>query len=698
VGAAAEKRMSKRFFYSKFLTMKKLQFIIFLYFLLFVNLANSQIIYPFPLSFLNIATVYPDANFGGTSINIIGVSRSTLSQLGVSSVGSIKVAWGYQAILTYGVSRQITNPMTGRVTVISSEQQLVIVGDREGDLPVGITSIEIVEYTPLNGWVDMHTHPASQDAFGGEFFFGGIDGNISQALGNCSCSHAFPQFPDNIPIAGGLPVPVVTGCYNFIRKRLVQPYEQHSVWEGYPNFSNWPNHNSKLHQQMWWEWIDRARRGGQRVMVALAHNSQCLADASESARTPIDDKGSMLAQIATIKRMVANHPTIMAIARNAAQMRSIVQSGRLAIILGVEMDNIGNFYNPAFRAGNVAYNPNPTNQDIINEIDELWRNDIRYIFPIHITNNVFGGAALYGSASEKLLFNVSNNYNTGARFNVEPSDSTAWKALGWRNALGNRDAGDIEATNKLNELYGLCRNDFIPDFIPCQLINPYQYDYGEYVRLNNASGHRNALGLTDRGRFAVRYMMRKGMLIDIDHMSDKAADETINIALENNYPVNAGHVIPRGEDASINAGGERTKSNRQLRQIIQTGGMIGSGHGGEASIFARLLGNLAQLTGYKNIAFGTDVNIDVLPAAPATDSGRLVSNPIGLSDLTTGNKTWNFATYNSDGVSHYGLMPEYVQSVMQACSSRTVANTLWRGTEYFAQMWEKCERQRTNIH
>jgi microsomal dipeptidase-like Zn-dependent dipeptidase len=219
------------------------------------------------------------------------------------------------------------------------------------------------------------------------------------------------------------------------------------------------------------------------------------------------------------------------------------------------------------------------------------------------------------------------------------------------------------------------------------------YDPPGYSR----TGHRNALGFTDKGRMAVKYMMRKGMLIDIDHMSDKAADEMLNIALANNYPVNVGHVIPRGENGSVNAGGERTKSNRQLRQVIQTGGMIGSGHGGEASIFANVLTSLAQLTGYKNIAFGTDVNIDKLPAAPATDAGRLDNNPFGLSDLRTGNKTWNFETYNRDGVSHYGLMPEYIQSVMQACSSRTVANTLWRGTEYFAQMWEKCERQRTSV-
>jgi Membrane dipeptidase (Peptidase family M19) len=656
------------------------------------------------LASFNIATVYPNPNFDGTSKGITNIGSTTVGQLGMP-VSSIKVAWGYKAIVSYLTMNK------GGIDGGTITRQMEIVGDRE-TLPItkgkgalgnvsSVTAVEIVAYTPLNGWVDMHTHPASQDAFGGEYFFGGNDGDITNVLGTCICYHDYP--PDWRLFGLKLPAPDNLGCRNIIRQKLANGLENHSLDEtnlgsarefnGYPNFNKWPNHNSKLHQQMWWEWIDRARRGGQKVLVALAHNSHCLADASESGRTPMDDKGSMLVQIANIKSLVANHPTIMGIAKNAAEMRSIVQSGRLAIVLGVEMDNIGNFYNPAYR-GDAFYNPNPTNDDIINEINELWDNDIRYIFPIHLTNNVFGGAAVYGSSIEKVLFSVGNKYNTGTRFEVESTDSTGWRMLGGRNTIGNRDANDEEAITKLNELYAQCSNDLVPDFIPCRLLYPNQYVYDppEYSR----TGHRNSLGFTDRGRVAIKHMMRKGMLIDIDHMSDKAADEMLSIALQNNYPVNSGHAGPRSEGTQ-QVGSERSRTNRQYRQIIQTGGMVGIGHGGEATAFANILNSVAQITGYKNIAIGTDVNIEALPAPPATSVAVLIDNPFGLSALRTGNKTWDFDTYNREGVAHYGLMPEYIQSIIQACSNRTAAGTLMKGTEYFAQMWEKCERQKTSV-
>ena len=50
-------------------------------------------------------------------------------------------------------------------------------------------------------------------------------------------------------------------------------------------------------------------------------------------------------------------------------------------------------------------------------------------------------------------------------------------------------------------------------------------NYPSYIPLPLlGQGSRNSLGLTPKGEIAIRYMMQKGMLIDIDHMSEKSAD------------------------------------------------------------------------------------------------------------------------------------------------------------------------------
>src|SRR5205823_3309428 len=53
-------------------------------------------------------------------------------------------------------------------------------------------------------------------------------------------------------------------------------------------------------------------------------------------------------------------------------------------------------------------------------------------------------------------------------------------------------------------------------------------------------GHVNKKGLSPLGEVAVREMMRLGMLIDIDHGSEKTANRILEIASSNNYPVNSG--------------------------------------------------------------------------------------------------------------------------------------------------------------
>ena len=544
---------------------------------------------------------------------------------------------------------------------------------------------------PLKGWVDMHTHPASQDAFGGEYFYGWNDGNPAASLGECICYHDYP--PDIVididtpfgKIKQEIPVPDDRGCRNRIRKDFVQKADPHEHWQGYPDFLSWPTHKSILHQQMWWEWIDRARKGGQRVMVALAHNSHALADASESNRTPADDMGSMNVQIKNMIDFICRHKDIMDTVTTSKRLREVVTSGRLAMVIGVEMDNIGNFYSPADGKG-ASYKPNPSWPEIKSEIDRIWNLGVRYIFPIHITNNIFGGAALYGKGFEGVVFNISNNYNNQSVYRPMETNETGWKMF---NVNDN-----LDVIVELQKIFDKCNNDLVPDFLPCRLLHPTQYRYDGPME---KKGHQNSIGLIGHGPDAIKYLMQKGFLIDIDHMSDLAANQTLSIAESYKYPVNSGHAGPRHDCSGDNkCGSERDRTDEQYKKIIELGGMLGLGHGDNAAGFAGTMAYVGQVAGYKNLAIGTDVNIVALPGPPTTPSGKL-SQELPIGPIKTGNKTWDYKTYNADGVSHYGMLPEFFESASQSGWDSRAKNAFYMGAEYFAQMWEKCERQKSKV-
>src|SRR5262249_53725512 len=135
------------------------------------------------------------------------------------------------------------------------------------------------------------------------------------------------------------------------------PYPWTDSYSGWPEFPSWPTWHDRLHQQVRVEMLRRAWQGGLRVIVALACNSHALAQLA-GTREPSDDKAAGDAQIAAIKEM-ASGQDFMEIALSPSDVRRIVGSGRLAVVIGLELDCIGNFYQPGKDTG-ASFNPSPS--------------------------------------------------------------------------------------------------------------------------------------------------------------------------------------------------------------------------------------------------------------------------------------------------------------------------------------------------
>lgn len=576
----------------------------------------------------------------------------------------------------------------------------------------------------LSGWVDMHTHPMSHLAFGKRLLHGAPDigsiiprgtrncnptdfraTTITEALGNCNGTHGGWN-PTNNSCGDTVRSLVISNLFDrdFINKIGLD--HQHEGIETTPfNFAYFPHQSSKVHQQMWWEWIKRAKeQGNLRVMVALTVNSELLATVL-NGDTPIDDKASADLQIDEIITFIGRHNDFMEIAKTPADLRRIVGADKLAVILGMEVDNIGNFNKPE-----IAFNESAVKA----EINRLYAKGVRYIFPIHLVDNKFGGTAVYEN-----LFNAANKFSTGGvtgnYFEVETG------SVKYRLGVSSIPGGDFMVMQTfaptLTALSGtpyppaMQGDPSKPGFCPVPILGCWKTfrtlqsiftpnpAYAVYSGI--PGGHVNKKGLSELGKFAVLEMMKLGMIIDIDHMSDKSQADTLAIAervnngVSNDYPLNIGHnglQDPRGS--------ERIALLNTVKRIAVLKGVFGIGtsdsekHKFDSQTFISSFSEVWTAMGgdsYGAVAIGTDVNgMERLPRGPENVLPNFYNSDFPISK--TANREWH---YPSQGVIHYGLMADFLRDVMQKNS--TVYSNLMNSAEHFARMWEKAERQKSFV-
>jgi microsomal dipeptidase-like Zn-dependent dipeptidase len=528
--------------------------------------------------------------------------------------------------------------------------------------------------TTLKGFVDLHTHPMAHLAMGGKLLHGapdvgvvmpagsiwdargvGISGatcnggpqpaaSVQEALGSCYSSHAGQDLIKN-------------KCGNHVRRMVINGFEDGKHTNkphdedhppGFPAFTKWPKYNDVIHQQMWIDWVKRAKEGGLRVMVALTVNSMTLAKGL-AGNEPYDDKTTGDLQTSEMKKMVdkPQNKAWMEIAYTAADLRRIVGQDKLAVILGSEVDDIGNF----------AWSKRePTRSEVRSEIDRLYATGIRYIFPVHVIDNHFGGTAMYEAE-----FPRASKYHFGQWPSIicaTPSDGiTSRFSHDW----------DVVKTFALGDAGGSFP---VPS---CAA----------------GMGYKNARGLTPLGAFALDEMMSRGMLIDIDHGSQA----TVNAILTQTgnkpggYPVVSGHNGLRGTSGPEVH--ENTRTALQYQNIVAKGGIAGVGFGDStARGFIEEVRRVLRVSPTLPINLGSDINgFVVMPKAENCKPDKCVKYDASFPMARMGTKTWN---YNDDGVAHIGLFPDFLRAV-ENDGGRDVVNKLFDGAENVATMWERAE-------
>jgi microsomal dipeptidase-like Zn-dependent dipeptidase len=452
---------------------------------------------------------------------------------------------------------------------------------------------------------------------------------------------------------------------------------------GPPSFTTWPHALSVMHQQMHVRWIHRAYQGGLRLMFASTTDNQTLtmlwnrgynfAGDPVPAVDPAFDLRSARRQIAFIRSLAAQNSSWMEVVSTAADARRAIREGKLALVLSVELDSL-----------------------TLAQATSLRDEGVRHIVPVHLANNTFGGAAVYGELPVDPLnpplnvFNTANRFLTGAFFQVVTDPMLRYR-LGRPKALHHHRF----------------------DFIKGGAVEPVDVSDAEYAALGYRDmpnhGHRNALGANSG---AMEALMRLGLMVDLAHMSQASVADTLAVAERLAYPLLDSHTGLRS--STLVSDSERALLETHAARLAALGGVLGLGTVGDASAdpllrWADEYSNARRILGGRGVALGTDFN--GLERQMAT-LGRSVTYPLTaasrraprwalgttppLARATLGPRSFES---RADGLAQYGMLPELFEALEAVpANARTgrlagteIVNALFRTAEEVIQFWERAE-------
>lgn len=497
----------------------------------------------------------------------------------------------------------------------------------------------------VQGYADTHVHQATQGFIGGKVHCGNpFDPlGITVALKDCD-DHG------------------TSGETALLEKILSggDPLAPHDT-AGWPNFENNPTAHTQTHEQTYYRSVERSWRGGQRIHTNLFVTNDVLCDLY-----PLKDTTCNGMEVIRIqhKQLHSLQDYIDAqyggpgrgwfrIVRTPAQARAVIESGRLAVVMGVEISDL-------FGCTIADGVPQCDEDDIDAGLDELQEMGVQQVVLVHKFDNALGGTRM-DSDFAGFAVNIGNFIATGRFWQVEPC-TTELK--------DNPQPITFDGAGSIS------------DVLPA----------GVTVPVYPADQECNAMGLTGLGEYAVRGIIDRGLTVDVDHLSAKASYQVLDLLEEVNYPrVMSSH---------------SWTDEGNFQRILALGGFIGTYGTAAHSVddetgdsigfvanwtYTRAHRDPDRLFGF---GYGSDTNGFAAQAAPReTTTARPVSYPFTAFDGTVmdhhrmGNRLFDLET---DGRAQYGMTPDWLED------SRLVAGTegaqfqtdMANGAEAYLRTWE----------
>ncbi|MFF9344761.1 discoidin domain-containing protein [Streptomyces sp. NPDC014773] len=484
----------------------------------------------------------------------------------------------------------------------------------------------------VRGFVDAHNHVMSNEGFGGRLICGKpfSTGGAADALKDC---------PEHYPDGSGALFENLTGGAN----------GKHDP-DGWPTFADWPAHDSLTHQQNYYAWLERAWRGGQRVLVNDLVSNGLLCSIMPRDRG-CDEMEAIRLEARKTYEMQDYVDSLFGgpgkgwfrIVTSADQARSVIEAGKLAVVLGVETSE-------PFGCKQILDVAQCDQADIDRGLDELHGLGVRSMFLCHKFDNALCGVR-FDSGTTGVAVNIGQFLSTG----------TFWAT--------ERCAGPQQ-----DNPIGLTAPPAMAAKLPAGVSVP---SYASDARCNTR-------GLTRLGEYALKGMIDRGMMLELDHMSVKAAGRALDMLEAEEYP----GVL------STHSWMDLDWTERLYRLGGFTAPYMHSADGfiGEANGKAALRDKYGVGLGY-----GTDMNgVGGWPGPVGADAPNAVKYPYlsfdggtVLDRQVTGERTWDL---NTDGAAHAGLVPDWIEQIRLTPGGPDVIGDLALGAESYLRTWKATER------
>ena len=497
-------------------------------------------------------------------------------------------------------------------------------------------------FTETRGLVDAHIHMMAYEFLGGRAHCGRPwhEFGVEKALVDC---------PDHYPANGGAAV-----LENVL---FGNPARMHDP-VGWPTFNDWPHHSSLTHEQTYYRWLERAWLGGLRVYVNLLVENAQLCEIYPYKQNSCNEMDSVRLQARRIRELEdyidaqAGGPGkgFFRIVTNPFQAREVVNDGKLAVVIGIENSKL-------FNCGVYNDRPDPgcDRASIDRQLDEVYKLGVRDMELVNKFDNALAGVA-GDSGSTGLVVNAANRNETGKFWHMETcSDGHPH--------VHDKDQMTLDGNDR-DALVGNAFNNFLPaGTAPVYPANP----------------HCNQKGLTDLGEYTVRRMIAKKMIIDPDHMSVLARNQTMALIEAQKYSgVVSSHswstpdVIPR---------------------IYKLGGFVTPYAGSSRGFVDEWRDNRKQRSKNHYFGFGYGADMNGFGAQggprngknPVTYPFKSFDGKVTLYRQRSGSREFDI---NKDGVAHYGLYPDWVED-LRKIAGKQIVDDMARGSEAYLMMWER---------
>lgn len=548
------------------------------------------------------------------------------------------------------------------------------------------------------GVVDTHSHIFANFGYGGGGIFHGAPYHplgIEHALPSCEMFHGVDGRADffGAGFDAGRNIQL-TDFITAIADGLL-PEFNHAT-EGYPEFTKWPSgHDSATHQTQYYKWLERAYRGGLRLVVQHAVNNQIICDflgrgGIQPIRYSCNDMVGVDRQIDEAYRMQdyvdAQEGGLGAgwfrIVTSPEQAREVILSGKMAVVLGIETSNLFDcFLTPPIGFARC------TEADVVARLNEVYERGVRVLFPVHKYDNAFSAGD-----GDKAFIEIGNVLQTShfSNFTTECDESVPTvfdrRPLAFPGLNMPRDDFFAVPANDLSEFFLDPLGELAP-FLDLFLVPP----------LPGVANHCQNAGLTDLGEFLVEQVMEKGMVLEIDHFPRQSYKRVFEMLEANDYPAAGTHGLDNNGKLYALGGVSKSDFGRcraadtvatvddgyqaKLQRIIDNGGFPALGFGFDLNGFA---GAAGPRFGEKSVC-GSTPQTD-----PLTYPFTSYAGDVTFFQPAVGQRSIDF---NTEGLVHIGMLPELIEEIRGDGIDDAALEPLFKSAEGYIRMWEKAEQR-----